>query len=678
MKVTYNWLKDFVDIRVAADVLVDKLTMAGLTVEGLEKHSGDFIFEIEVTSNRPDWLSVIGVAREVAAVTGKKLKFSKSSFPRKLKSAVSKGLTLEIESKFDCPLYIASVITGNSVQASPDWLKKKLELVGCRSINNIVDVTNFLLFEEGQPMHAFDLEKLRGGKIEVRRARQNEKLVTIDGVERLLNSEDLVIADAEKAVALAGVMGGKDTEVSSGTKNILLETAVFNPMLIRRTRQRLGIGSEAAYRFERSVDRYNSKAVALRAVKFIEELSGGVCVLEKSFGESAPKKRTVTLSCGHLEGFLGTGIAQDKIKNILVSLGFKVGKNSRDGFLVEIPTYRQDVLKEIDLIEEVARIYGFEKIPSTLAAIQPQVSIYTIRDFTSELKNILIGLGLNEVVTYSLVDKRLLEGLGVPSSGQLEILNPLSQEQGVLRPSLIPGLLKCLAHNLNQQQEYVKIFEAAKGYFDSGKPEPQEELRLAVALCGVQSWLLPQGLIKDELGMLHLKGMLEEVFSRFGIKDYGFSSDLSEGKIKIMIKGENIGLIYNPQKKALDFVEIKNKQVAVLELSLEKLFAQICREKKFVALEKYPAISRDVSFVIKEEVLAEEVLNAIRSRNIVLLKELKISDSYKGKQIAPGFKALTISCLYRSPERTLTEEEISPAQAIVCAVLSERFAAKIR
>ena len=274
MKVTYNWLKDFVEIKISPEKLAEKLTMAGLEVTALEKKGGDFVFEIEVTSNRPDWLSVIGIAREVAAITGKKMK---SVQTKKLQPAERspQPLLVKIEDKNDCSLYIAKIIKGVKIGPSPQWLKERLELIGCRSINNIVDIANYVLFEYGQPLHAFDLDKLNGDLISVRRAKKDEKLVTIDGIERNLCPEILVIADLHAPVALAGIMGGKETEVSGATKNILLEAAVFNPVLVRRGRQKLGLQSDSAYRFERGVDSCGTQAASSRAAELIQKLCGG-------------------------------------------------------------------------------------------------------------------------------------------------------------------------------------------------------------------------------------------------------------------------------------------------------------------------------------------------------------------------------------------------------------------
>ncbi|MCX5703645.1 MAG: phenylalanine--tRNA ligase subunit beta [Candidatus Omnitrophica bacterium] len=383
MKFTYNWLKDFVEIKITPQALADKLTMAGLEVTSLEERGGDFVFEVEITPNRPDCLSVIGIAREVAAITGKKLKASQRPSAPMPQLPSCPGYVIKIQDKKDCPLYIARVIKDIRVGPSPEWLKKRLELIGCRSINNVVDITNYILFTWGEPLHAFDLNKLTGGSIIVRRAKNGEKITTIDGGEKTLNPDILVIADTHKPAAIAGIMGGKDTEVTERTKNILLETAVFNPIIVRRGRQTLGLSSESAYRFERGVNLEAVKAASLRATQLLQEYSGGACVLAKSLGQEKAKKQSINLEVATVNKILGIKILRGKIKKILESLGFKIKTGGRNNFRVTVPSHRPDVALEIDLIEEIARIFGFAAIPKSLPLISPRVTIDTAESLKS-------------------------------------------------------------------------------------------------------------------------------------------------------------------------------------------------------------------------------------------------------------------------------------------------------
>jgi phenylalanyl-tRNA synthetase beta chain len=671
VKVTYNWLNDFVDIKLSPQLLAEKLTMAGLEVKGIEEKTGDFVFEIEITSNRPDWLSVIGVAREIAAVTGSKLKTHNPKLTT-LKQKEDASLKIVVEDKKDCPLYTAKIIRNVKVAPSPDWLRKRLELVGCRSVNNIVDITNYVLFEYGEPLHAFDLNKLSANEIMVRRAKKEEKITTIDGQQLNLNPEILLIADKARPVAVAGIMGGKDTEVSFATKNILLEAAIFNPVLVRRGKRSLGLDSESAYRFERGIAPEVVEQASLRAAELIAELAGGKLSAAKSAGSVKTKAREIQLSALAPKKILGKDIPSTKIKKILEGLGFKV-KSKAKGFVVKEPAHRPDINTEIDLIEEIARIYGYENVPTTLAAVKPKVDMAGTRDMVSLVKNILVGLGLNEAITYSLVDKDLLRDFG-EASGAIEVLNPISRDQEILRPKIIPSLCRCVAYNLNQKQDYVNIFEIAAA-FSGGGAAPKEELRLAISLCGARSFLLAQGLIREEAGLLHLKGIIETLFERLGIKDFDFENEA--GGVAISVKQEKIGLMLELPKNTLDKLDIKNKKLFALEVSLEKIISCAQLKKEFSAPARYPGITRDISFILKENIPVKEILTAIQEGG-ALLREVKIADYYKGKQIPAGFKGLTISCLYRSDERTLTEEEINPMHASACKILTDRFNAQIR
>jgi len=679
MKVTYNWIRDFVDIKISPQELADKLTMAGLEVTSLEEKKGDFVFEIEITSNRPDWLSVKGIAREVSAITGIKMKLD-SKLPvigshKNLRPGNDK-LTITIEDTKDCSLYTARVIKDVKVGPSPDWLSKRLELVGCRSVNNIVDITNYCLFEYGEPLHAFDLDKLNPGEIIVRRAKLNEKIVTLDAVSRVMNPEVLVIADKARPVAIAGVMGGKDTEVTASTKNILLEAAVFNQILIRRGRSIMGLQSESAYRFERGINPEMLDCASLRAATLINELAAGKCVISKSSGKIASINKKVILSQATINQSLGLSLEVSKSKKILNSLGFKIKTKAKQVLSVEIPSHRQDVNSDVDLIEEVARIYGYENIPTTLPAVAPQEVLVQKRDLVGLVKNIITGLGLNEVITYSLIDKQLLATFGQKALDTArEIMNPLSAEQEILRTALTPSLVRCVAANLNQKQEYVNVFEIAKTF---SMDKQDEELVLGVALSGMHAQFLEQGVTKDPVGMLHLKGILEVLFERLGIQGYIFIKTSSDLSIKVSINKEEIGSIIRIEKNILDKLDIKNTNVFTLEVSLDKLFSHASLKKKFIPLPKYPGITRDVSFILKYDVSVKDVLIAIEEKGRPLLYSAKVVDYYKGKQIPSGYRGLTVSCFYRSQERTLTEAEINPVHTLVCDLLRQKFSAQIR
>lgn len=676
VKVTYSWLKDFVDVKIAPLQLADKLTLAGIEVVSCQEENGDFVFEIEITSNRPDWLSVLGVAREVGAICGLKLKTLK---PKETKIKIKDLLPLKISvsDKKDCPYYSARIISDVKVGPSPDWLKIRLESLGCRCVNNIVDATNYVLFQTGQPLHAFDLDALDKKEVNVRRASSGEKIITLDGQQKLLDPEVLVIADQAKPIAIAGIMGGKDTQVTFKTKNILLESAVFNPILVRRGKKKTGLQSESAYRFERGVDLETAQAAALAAQELILQLAGGKPCGYKSLGVIKSKSYVINLDLIYVYKVLGVMISAVTIKQILNRLELQVKVKSKNILSVKIPNFRQDLKLPVDLIEEIARIYGYAKIPTTIAAIRPSQNVIKKIDIVSTVKNILNSLGLSEVITYSLTDRGLLTKTGISLEKDLiEILNPLSREQEVLRSSLLPSLIRCLAHNLDQQQENIKIFEIADVFFTESN-FPQEESCLGIALCGVNSFLMRQGLVRDEVNLLHLKGILENLFSRLGIKNFDLIRQ-DHNQINIMLGAQKCGFMLDLSQKVMSDFDIKNRQVILAQVDLDKLISQMSLSKKFINIPKFPAITRDISFVMKNDISVKALLAAIKENGGPLLSQVRVSDYYQGKQIPQGSKGLTISCVYRLDERTLTEEEIAPLHSQICVLLKEQFAINLR
>ncbi|MFC1675111.1 phenylalanine--tRNA ligase subunit beta [Candidatus Omnitrophota bacterium] len=653
MRLTYNWLKDFLDIKLPARQLADKLTMAGIEVTALEEKDGDFVFEVEITPNRPDLLSLIGVAREAAAITHSRLKIPEAK--RKTKNPKPKtNFKISVQDKKDCPIYTATIIKGVRVGESPAWLKKRLELVGCRSVNNVVDITNYLLFEYGQPLHAFDLEKLETDTICVRRAKKGEILVSIDGVNRELDPDILVIADGKNPVALAGIIGGKASEVSGGTKDILLESALFQAAVVRRGRQRAGVQSESSYRFERGVDPEGVALAAHRAAVLIEKLSAGKLESFKSAGVPADKKRKITLKVASVVNTLGVDISPARVKGILNSLGLKTRSSGRDTLSVEAPSRRQDLRLDVDLIEEVARIFGYENIPTTSPRVRLRAASDAKGEMVTRIKDMLVGLGLNEVITHSLVEE-----------GPIRILNPLSKEQAVLRPGLIPCLVSRVVYNLNQRQGYVNIFEIAN-VFSSEDRSIREESTLGLALCGEK----PDAALrkdKGEAGLLRIKGILEVLFTRLGIEGHNFSNSKDLSSVEINVNKEQIGVM-----KALE------RGISTAEVKLDKIIAGARIKKRFKALPVYPQISRDISLVVKKDVSVSGLLESIKEEGVPLLRKAEVVDYYTGEQIPSDCKGLTVSCIYRSDERTLTEGEIQPVHVAITRVLADKFGARTR
>ncbi|MCX7661468.1 MAG: phenylalanine--tRNA ligase subunit beta [Candidatus Omnitrophica bacterium] len=682
MKFTYNWLKDFVELKASPSQLAERLTMTGIEVVSLEKKEDDFVFEIEVTPNRPDCLSIAGIAREISAIFGTKLKF-KNQPPNFKKDYKDVFLNIHIEDKKSSPLYTGILIKNLRVENSPSWLRKRLELVGLRSINNVVDITNYILICWGEPLHAFDLDKLRNlAKTEklnifVRKARADEKIVTLDGIPRSFSGKEVLLIASGKnkessyPIAIAGIMGGKETEVDFSTRAILLESAIFNPILIRRGSRALGLSTESSYRFERGVSFYNQRMATSQALALLREICGGEVFSYKESIFLKPKRRKIILDLKKVNDFLGTDLNKTQIKSILEKLNLKPISVSGSKFKVDVPDFRQDIKEEADLMEEIARIYGYENIPLSIPKILPRLNPERSYDLVNYIKDILVGLGLEEAITYSLVSK---DNPFVQQKRAIEILNPLSSQQDSLRTTLIQGLLEATAYNFCQNQPYVNIFEIAKVY-QLENLRPLEKLSLGIMVSGTKALLTDQGLIKEKLVFLHLKGILETLAERLNLN---FEFMAGEKRIDILLNLKVIGEIFPLEKEILQKWDIKYNEVWYLELDLEEILPLIDLKRKFVPLDIYPGIRRDISLMVKDELSVKEISDFIKKEGKELLSEVSIVDYYRGKQIPPGFKGITLRCVYQSKERTLTEEEVNPIHNCLLERLKKNFTVVIR
>jgi phenylalanyl-tRNA synthetase beta chain len=691
MKVTYNWLKDYVEIKIPPRALAEKLTMAGLEVVSLERRADDWLFEIEVTTNRPDWLSVIGIAREVAALTGKKLKLpkiTKISLTANRRPQTAKPLRIEIEDKRGCSRYIGRVINNIEVRPSPDWLKKRLESVGLRPVNNIVDITNFCLLEWGQPLHAFDYAKLSGGEIIVRRARNAEKIRTIDGEEKNLDDSILVIADKTGPVALAGIMGGKDTEVNENTKAILLESAYFDPITIRRASQKLSLVTESSYRFERGVDLEAVALAAQRAQDLIirfaqaEKDKAGKIKIEDA-GIRKQKEKKVWFNSAVAPQILGLTIEPSEMERIFRALAFGVRRKAKGVFEVTVPSFRRDVGGEVDLVEEIARIYGYDEVPLTLASPKQLNGIVlepAKPDFRKSVRETLAGLGLYEIISYSLVSAGLLERIGLPlGEGVLRIANPLSSEQEFLRPTLVASVLHAISANAKHKNTDLKIFELGDIYFKQ-RQAVKEEPCLAIALMGRRDfdWLRKTA----QVDFYDLKGIIEAVFRKINIDDFTmepkenpfFDSGCS---VELKIKNEAVGVAGEVNKTVLSKFDLIQK-IFLAELSVEKILSFVDFEKKFSPLPRYPFVFRDISFIIDTKITYYQIQEFFRQNIFGIIREIKLVDVYIGGKIPAGKKSLTFSLKCQSSQRTLQDEEIDEIEANLRQGLVEKFGAQLR
>ncbi|MDO8525914.1 MAG: phenylalanine--tRNA ligase subunit beta [Candidatus Omnitrophota bacterium] len=705
MRISCNWLKYYIDLKVGPEKLAELLTMAGLTAETPRRTEDDHILEIEITANRPDWLSYIGVARELAAITGGKLKmpkaaglyssseaegrvekFSTRGFPRlrrEASAARSNGkskVRITVEEKALCPRYTARVIRNVRIGASSGDLKKKLEAMGLRPVNNIVDITNFCLFETGEPMHAFDLDKIDGGEVIVRRARKGEKIVTIDGVERSLSDAMLVIADRSKPIAIAGVMGALNTEVTGATKNILLEAASFDQISVRRTARALAISTESSYRFERRVDPDNIVPSSDRAASLIRELAGGDAGELVDIGRKSSPGNTITLRLSRLSSVLGLEIPVPKIKKIVTALGINIKRSSKESISMEAPRFRYDLNAEIDIIEEIARIYGYNKIPGTIPPIVEQDGrIPSDVIAAKRIRGVLTGLGADEIITYSLLGRNILKAAGLAADQAVEIKNPLSAEQEVMRPGLMPGMLTAILWNINRKAKDLRLFELGKIYSRGSEAKFIERECLSIGIAGeISSWA--EG--SRPAGFFDLKGAIETVLFDLGIDNAAFRQIRNEAyerscAASIDIGGEEIGICGEAAKKILNNFDIK-EAVYFCEISLDAILKYANLEKRFGELPKYPSAYRDISLIVQKEVLNSELTALAKSAAGAILKNIRLIDRYAGKQIPEGKVSLTYRLEYIDPSKTLEEKDVSSAHSNILRSLEERYGAKLR
>ena len=707
MRVSFNWLKDYVDICTGPEAVAEKLTMAGLEVTSLTRIDQDTIMEIEVTPNRADCLSIIGIAREVAAISGKGLKVPKiSSFRGKSRL----GLPIQIQAQKCCLRYLGRVIKNVKVGPSPAWLVHRLEVMGIRAVNNIADITNFCLLEFGQPLHAFDLDKLRGQRIIIRSARGGESIVTIDGVKRDLNQEMLVIADEVGPQAIAGIMGAKASEVNEATTNVLLESAYFNPLNIHDTSRRLSLATQSSYRFERGVDLGAVELASLRATGLIQKLAGagparGIKRIRTKASNGAGKRKPKAVAIGRLidkganrnkpnkvhlrfskvKQGLGVELSPAQIKEFLKALQLIVVRKSKEGLTVKIPSFRQDISREVDLIEEIARLYGYDKIPLSLSSLTPNL-FYTGRlQLASEetyntVRQILSSLGLNEIMSYSLISRQALRKLELPFDNIMTVKNPLSYEQEILRPTLFAGMFNALLTNINRKNTNLKLFELSRIYLKGDVQAAEELTNLCVGIAGKRNanWLTKL----SEYSFYDLKGVVEILLNKLGLENFRFA----EGEYPCFIRGrcaevflgeEACGFLGEIKREILERLDI-SCPVYAAELKLHKLITHVHQEKKFIALARFPSIERDISLLAPQEVLSGRIVSLIKKIGRDLVEKVALFDQYLGEQIPQGFRGLSFSIEYRSRERTLTAQEVDKLHTQIRQALAEELKVQLR
>lgn len=640
----------------------------------------DMVIDLEIYPNRPDCLSVIGIAREVAAITGKKLRLPSINV-EEVGPPIEELTSVTVEDAELCPLYSARVIRNIKVGPSPLWLQKRIVAGGMRPINNVVDITNFVLLEMGQPLHAFDYEQLAGNRIVVRRARPKEAITTLDHETRILDPETLVIADAEKPVCIAGVMGGTNTEVGSETTSILLEAAIFQGVSIRRTSRRLGLRSEASARFEKGLDPKGVIRALDRATQLLIELAGG----EVSKGiitvtTMKPRQQTVTLSPTYCNKLLGAEIPTGDMIRVLESLEFEV--KDRSGLLeAKVPSHRLDIELEADLIEEVARLYGYDRIVATLPHGVAQGGENYRLQIADQIRDLLVGAGLTEIMTYSFDSPASYEKLQLPEDHELRqavtIQNPLTEDWSILRTSLVPHLLDVLRHNAQRQQSDLQIFEIGSVYIPRRLPleeQPDECPTLGIALMGdyPREW----GFAPRAADFFDLKGLVELILSRLGLSCNWKAAEfagLHPGRCAAITVGNaKVGFLGEIHPEVGNSWELPARAY-VAELSLEAIIPHVSWQKRVDKLPRYPAVARDLALLAPDTIPAQRILEVIQAAGGDLVQKITLFDVYQGRQIPAGYRSLAYSILYQAVDRTLTDSEVEAVENRIMARLEKEL-----
>ncbi len=623
----------------------------------------DVTAEIEITPNRADALSHIGIARDLSAIYKRDVHYPTVDFEGKGRPAAEMA-SVEIHDTEGCPRYVATVVRNVKIKESPEWLKARLISVGLRPINNVVDVTNFILYELGQPLHAFDLDKLSGKKIIVRKAGTDESFVTLDSKKRILHPDDLMICDAEKPVAIAGIMGGENSEVTENTRNVLIESAYFNPSRIRRTSKRLGLTTDSSYRFERGCNPEITLFAAQRAAVMIAELAEGE--IAEGYIDVYPhplERRKVELRFARVEKILGFRVPENEVKAILTGLGFVILAEEKEKLLIEVPLFRHDIEREIDLIEEVARIYGYDNIPSVRkieVALEEKIDEGLKRD---EIRTLLTGLGYNEIVTSSLLNEERANQFGQA----IPVLSPQTVEMTHLRTSLIPGALLTVSRNIKVREKDLKFFEIGKVFqlkneriesFDDFVEE-EKMLMLVTGNANGNEWFVKE----RKFDVYDLLGDVNELLRKLGIgnsvKDkYYFGDDpFFEFGVKKFVGKKMLAEGGKLRRELLEQYDIP-QDVFVFDFNLANILSVQPKKRTFAEILRFPKVKRDFAFVVDKKITNEQILNAIKKGSSNLLKNIKLFDIFESQSLGEGKKSMAFELEYYDYGRTLTEEEV--------------------
>jgi phenylalanyl-tRNA synthetase beta chain len=636
----------------------------------------DTVVEFEITSNRPDCLSIIGLARESAATLKSEFKKPSISFKEEDDDA-NKYATIEIKDADLCPRYAARIVKDVKIEPSPEWMRRRLKAAGVRPINNIVDITNYVMLEFGQPMHAFDLEYLHGHKIIVRRAYEGEIIKTLDEQERRLDTSMLVIADADRAVAVAGVMGGANSEITDNTKTILFESAVFNGISVRLTSKKLGLRTEASSRFEKGLDPENAAAAVDRACQLVEQLGAGkVCKGVIDCYVNKPETKVIDFRPEKINTLLGTSVQTEEMISIFKALEFEVDDKN---MTVKIPSFRPDVEGEADLAEEVARFYGYNKIEATLLA--GKAATLGRKTFEQKIedtiKNSMIACGLSEIYTYSFTSPKVFEKINLPVESKLRkavvITNPLGEDYSIMRTTTIPEMLEVLSRNYNRRIDEARLFELSHVYLPKELPIaglPEERMVLTIGMYG-------------KVDFYDLKGVIEELMSVLRIEDYSFEPERDNPTFhpgrtaKLFIKGAQAGIFGEIHPEVVEkFEGPERTYIGVIEVN--SLVKNASVKAQYTPLPKFPTVTRDIAMLVCDDILVKQIEDVIKQHSGKILEDVKLFDIYKGKQVAEGMKSVAYSITFRANDRTLKDDEVNKVMDKILENLRVKLDAKLR
>lgn len=632
----------------------------------------DALIEFEITSNRPDCRSIIGIAREAAVTLGKELKY-----PEIKVNGSDEEMSFEIDIQTDlCKRYCGRVVKDVKVGPSPYWMQRKLIEAGMRPINNIVDITNYVMLELGQPLHAFDLDDIKYNKMTVKMAEEGEKFTTLDGVERTLTSDMLVIGNQDKTLDLAGIMGGENSEIKDTTTSIFIEGASFAKENIRATSKKLGLRTEASSRFEKGIDINLTEAAVNRACQLIEELGCGTVL--NGMLDYYPQKeevQKVTVNPVRINKLLGVNVPMDQFINILESLEFKCNLVSSEVLELEVPTFRLDITEDADILEEIARIYGYDNIPAANLEGNATAGVKTDKQkFIDNVKANSIACGLNEILTYSFVSPRGVDKINLCADDEkrnfVKIMNPLGEETSVMRTTLIPNMLDVISTNISHKVEEVSAFECGNTF------TPQEGLP-------VESKKYCVGMYGKEVDFFVLKGVVESVLNNVGLKGYEIEPETTNltfhpGRCaKIVYNNIYIGTFGELHPDVIENYNL-GQRVYVAEIDIDTVFENITLTKSYNPLPKYPSTSRDIALIVKDEVFVKQIEDIIKANGEDLVESYKLFDVYKGAQIEKGHKSIAYSITYRSKDKTLTDEDVAKVHEKILSELSEKLNANLR